>query len=184
MKRLFRYTCLACIIFLFGCSDNSLSDYDNDDIVAIVRGEEITVGDLRFLYPDDKALENLPGTVKAKLAEQEVKRMNLDISHELQEIQDTKKVMGNYPPEEDDSEIANGTREFADAQSAKFGMTPEEYYEKYFEKSQEMSIYVIAFIEEILGEPDGSGEEYTKKANALLDDLVDDNEDEIRILIK
>ncbi|WP_067724524.1 hypothetical protein [Oceanobacillus damuensis] len=183
MKSLFSYIFLICMmIFIVGCSD--ISDYDDYDVAAIVRGEEITVGDLRFLYPDDRILEYLDGTIKAKLAEQEVKELNLDVSQELKEIQDTKSVIGIYPSEDDDTEFANDTREFAHAQSAKFGMEPEEYYEKHYEKTQETSVYVIAYIEEMLGDPKDIGEEYFEKANELLDKLVEENEDEVQILIK
>ena len=57
-----------------GCSDSDIAKYDDEDVAAIVRGEEITIGDLRFLFLDDQILESLDGTIKAKLAEQEVKR--------------------------------------------------------------------------------------------------------------
>ena len=183
MKSLFSNLFLICMLILIvGCSD--ITDYDDNDVAAIVRGEEITVGDLRFLYHDDRIIEYLDGTIKAKLAEQEVKKLNLDVSKELQEIQDTKSVIGIYPSEDDDTEFANNTRKFADAQSAKLGMEPEEYYEKHYEKTQEISVYVIAYTEEMLGNPDDIGEEHSEKANELLDKLIEDNEDEVQILIK
>ncbi|MBB6452506.1 hypothetical protein HNQ94_000951 [Salirhabdus euzebyi] len=186
MKRLFSYIILICIFFIVGCSDSNLTDYDDTDVAAIVRGEQITVGYLRFLYPDDRILDYIDGTVKAKLAEQEVKSLNLDVSKKLQEIEVAKseRVSSVYPPEEDDTEVAIEIREFADAQASKLGMAPEEYYEKYFEKTQKMVVYVTAYTKELLGEPKDNGEDYTKKANKLLNKLVEENKDEIQILIK
>ncbi len=184
MKGLIRYLFLICMFFIVGCNEREISNYDDHAVAAIVRGEEITVGDLRFLYPDEKILEYLDGTIKAKLAEQEIRKLNLDMSQKLQEIQELKNTIGVYPPEEDDTEMANDTREFAESQSSKLGMEPEEYYEKYFEQAQESSVYVTAYVEEMLGEPQGDGEEYTKKANELLDKLAEENEEEIKILIE
>jgi len=174
------------MVFIVGCNQNDLSNYDDNDVAAIVRGEEITVGDLRFLYSDDKALESLDGTIKAILAEQEAKDLNLDLTQELQKIQIEKVETLNtiFPHEGDDTKISNGSREFADAQSAKLGMEPEEYYEEYFEKTQKMVVYVTAYTEEKLGEPLDNTEEYMKKANELLDKLVEENQEEIQILIK
>jgi len=170
------------VVFLFACND--ISDYDNTDVAAIVRGEEITIGDLRFLYPDDKILEYLDGSIKAKLAEQEVKTLNIDVSHELQTITGSENGVNIYPSEEDDTEFANNTRDFAAVQSDKFGMESEKYYEKYLEKTQQMSLYVTAYIEEMIGTPEDEGEEYVEEANELLANLADEHADEIQIRIK
>lgn len=159
MKRLFIYISLICLLVVVGCKKGVISDYDDTEVAVIVRGEEITVGDLRFLYSDDRIIDYLDGTIKAKLTEQEVKDLNIDVSKELQEIQKMKSESSNYPS--DDILV------FADAQATKFGMVPEEYYEVYFEKTQTMVVYVTVYIEEILGESKDGGSEYTKKANML-----------------
>jgi hypothetical protein len=114
------------MLFIVGCNEGVISYYDDTEVAAIVRGEEITVGDLRFLYPDDRIIDYLDGTIKAKLAEQEVKGLNLHVSQELQEIKDTKSESSVYPSEEVDTEIAIDIRGFADAQASKLGMVPEE----------------------------------------------------------
>lgn len=183
MRTLFCFMFLICFVMTAGCSDSDIAKYDDEDVAAIVRGEEITIGDLRFLFLDDQILESLDGTIKAKLAEQEVKRLNIDVSQELQEIQEMKHDIGIYPPEDLDTEFGEGIREFAETQAAKLGMDPEEYFEKYLERNHEISVYVIAYIEEMLGEPT-TDEEYMEKANKLLDDLADENADEVQILIK
>ena len=187
MKRLASFIFLSCLIVLAGC--NSISKYDDEDVAAIVRGEEITVGELRFLYEDDKILDNLDGTIKAKLAEQEVKKMNLDVSEELQEIQATKNsVLDFYPPEDDNSEIAKENRKFYDSQAKKLGMDPKVYLVQHYEVAREISVYMLAYVERMLGEPmlddDFDVEEYNEKVNEVLDKLVEDHKDEIEKFIK
>lgn len=176
------------MIFLIGCnaSVSDISDFDDSDVAAIVNGEEITIGELRFLYNDDEILGNLDGTIKAKLAEQEVKKMNIDLSQKLEEIKDSYGITKNiYPPEDDDSDYAVKTREFAETQSAKFGMEPEEYFEKHSEKTQEMILYITAYIEDKIGRPtDNNIEEYNEKADEILNKLVKENEDSVQKLIK
>lgn len=46
MKRFAGAMFLSCLIVLTGC--NPISKYEDEDVAAIVRGEEITVGELRF----------------------------------------------------------------------------------------------------------------------------------------
>ena len=47
---------LIFFIFLVGCSDSL--KYSDEEVAAIVRGEEITIGELRFLYPDNMSTGN------------------------------------------------------------------------------------------------------------------------------
>ena len=188
MKRFARVMFLSCLMFLAGC--NSISKYEDDDVAAIVRGEEITVGELRFLFEDDKVLDNLDGTIKAKLVEQEVKRMNLDVSEKLQEIQSSIDSIGElYPAEEDNSEIAKDARKFYESQAKKLGMEPKEFFVQHYEATNEISAYMLAYIEEVLGEPkaddeDFDVEEFNKEINTVLDKLMKDHGDEIEKFIK
>src|SRR5690625_2875923 len=71
---------LLFFIFLTVCS--SISKYDDNETVAIVRGQEIKIGDLRFLYPDDTALDYLEWAIKVELVIQEVEKIDVDISGE------------------------------------------------------------------------------------------------------
>lgn len=178
MKKIFSYIFLICLLLLVGC--NELSKYDDEDVAAIIRGEELTIGELRFLYPDDKVLENLDGTIKAKLVKQEVKAMNIDVSKELQEIEEKKSEVDIYSSKEVDTETANGMREFSESQSAKFEMEPEKYHEEYLEMTQETTVYLVSYIEAMIG--DGMDDPETE--NQLLNDLVEDNKAEIQIFIE
>lgn len=173
---------LICLFTLSGCMKSAI--YKDEDIAAIVRGEEITVGYLRLLYPDDTLPEIIDGAVKAKLAEQEVKKMDIDISEKVKDIEES---YGEYPEDELQSGEAQSIRVFADPQAKKLGMDSKDYYKKYTETSAKMVAYINAYTSEILGEiaDDEFGiEEYNHHANELLDDLVEQNKDAIEIRIK
>ena len=186
MKKLGSFILLGCLIVLAGCN----SKYADEDVAAIVRGEEITVGELRFLYEDDKIPGYLDGTIKAKLAEQEAKKMNLDVSNELQEIQETKSTFIDlFLSKENDSDAAKANRKLVDAQAKKMGMKPEEYLEKHYEAISETNVYMLAYVASMIGQPmiddeDFDMEEYNVKGNQVLDKLVEDNEEEIKKIIK
>lgn len=188
MKRFASVMIFSCLLVLVGCS--SISKYEDDDVAAVVRGEEITVGELRFLYSDDKVLENLDGMIKAKLAVQEAKRLNLDVSDKLQEIQETKSAaIELYPPKDDNSEMAKERRQFPESQAKKLGMDLDEFLVKHYEVMGEINAYMIAYIEEKLGQPFESitaeeSEEFDKKINQMLDTLVEEHKDEITKFIK
>ncbi|MBO0587977.1 hypothetical protein [Sporosarcina sp. E16_8] len=189
MKRI----CL-CIISLFvsislmGCGStgqSSIKDYNDDDIAAIVNGKEITIGKLRFLYPDEKVLGNIEGTVKAELVMQEAKKMHLDVSDNLNQ---TNKTTLTFPSKDTDDPTEKTNREFVDSQAQKFGMEPEEYYKKYVETTAEQIAYINAYTKKMLGKPEVDNEkgiqEYNNKANDLLNELVAEYKNEIEILIK
>ncbi|MUK87810.1 hypothetical protein GMD78_05265 [Ornithinibacillus sp. L9] len=179
MNKLISFVVFVSFIFLIGCT-NSIK-YNDEDVAAIVRGEEITIGELRFLYQDQKLLDVIDGVVKAELAVQEAKKMNLDVSKEIKE---TIEARGGYPPDDIDNPTAKSIREFAEPQAKKLGMDPGEYYEKYIEITTTTVAYINAYVHEILGEPGDNVEEYDERANQLLNDLVEENEDEIEILIE
>ena len=176
MKKIVSFTLFFCFIFIAGCQDSF--EYDDEEVAAIIRGEELTIGELRFLYPDDEIFENLEGTIKGKLAVQEAKEMQLTIKEPSAESQ------RGYPAEDDTTDFAAETRAFAEEQGKKFGLEPEEYFEKYAEQTQETSLYVIAYINEMIGELDDNPKEYSEQGNQLLDDLYEDNLDEIEILME
>lgn len=173
---------LICLFIFSGCM-NSESSKD-EDVAAIVRGEEITIDHLRLLYSDDAIADMIDEAVKAKLAEQEVKKMNIDVSKKVKEL---KKSYGTYPKDEQHNTKAQSIRAFADPQAKKLHMDPEEYYKKYTEASTEKSAYINTYVAEVLGEleDDELGiEEYKQHENELLEDLVENNKDKIDIRIK
>jgi len=173
---------LICLFILSGCMNSAA--YKDEDVAAIVRGEEITVGYLRVLYPDDAIVEMIDEPVKAKLAEQEVKKRNIDVSKQVKEIEES---YGKYPDDELHSTEAQSLRAFADPQAEELGIDPEEYYKKYTETSAEMVAYTNAYTSEILGEleDDELGiEEYNYHAHELLEGLAEQNKNAIEVRIE
>lgn len=171
-----------CLFILSGCMNSAA--YKDDDVAAIVRGEEITVGHLRILYPDEAIVEMVGEPIKAKLAEQEVKRRNIDVSKQVKEIAES---YGAYPDEKSNSSEAQSIRAFADPQAKELGIDPRGYYKKYTEVSAEMVAYTNAYTTEILGEleDDELGiEEYSHHAHELLEDLAEQNQNDIEIRIE
>src|SRR5690625_1724004 len=125
MLKYFKYAFFIILFIVVGCAEKLT--YNDDDIAAIVKGEEITIGELRFLYPDENVLEMIEGTVKARLVMQEAKEMNIDVS---EEINQTKKMMATLPPKDSDNPTGKSIREFAESQAQKLNMDPEEYHTK------------------------------------------------------
>src|SRR5699024_1382365 len=171
-----------CLFILSGCMNSAA--YNDEDVAAIGRREEITVGYLRVLYPDDAIMEMIDEPVKAKLAEQEVKKRNIDVSKQVKEIEES---YGKYPDDESNSSEAQSIRAFADPQAEELGIDPKEYYKKYTEISAEMVAYTNAYTSEILGEleDDELGiEEYSHHAHELLEGLAEQNKNAIEVRIE
>ncbi|GAA0492546.1 hypothetical protein GCM10008986_18630 [Salinibacillus aidingensis] len=181
MSKPIYYIVIIGFLFIAGCTSNQGSD--NEEIAATVRGEEIPLEEMQFLYKNEQIPDKIEGTIKAKLAMQEVKKMGLDISSKVQERMEN---LPELPPKDTNHARTESERAFYDSQAEKLGMEPEEYYKQYQQKMSEMSVAVMTYIEEKLGEPWDDTEEnqqYTKQANQLLDDLVTEHEEEIQIFI-
>jgi len=163
----------------------SLKDFHDDDIAAIVKGKEITIGDLRFLYADDEVLGNIEGTAKLDLMIQEAKALSVDISDEISLQAET---MLALPLKDIKDPYGKSMREFIDSQAQKLGIDPEKYYLKYVEIKSEQNAYLNAYTHEKFGEPIDYNEEdlekYNENANDFLNELVKKHKDEIEILIK
>ena len=171
-----------------GCGSSvqsSIKDYNNDDIAAIVRDKEITIGELRFLYPDEEVLGNIEGTVKFELMLQEAKRMNLDVS-DIKNLQTETMLL--LPLRDKEDPFGKSMREFIESQAQKLGMEPDEYYKKYVEIRSEQIAYINAYAQKMFGEPDVYNEDglevYNKRANDFSNELVKEHKKEIEILIK
>lgn len=176
MHKKLKYVFFIVLLFIAGCT-NTLSYHDND-IAAIVRGKEITIGELRFLYPDEKVLDMIEEAVKVELVMQEVKRMNLDVLGEdnenhIEDILLSNQELVPFP-------------EFTEKQAQKLGIESGNFNEEYLKIITEQNAYMVTYIQEMIGEPEGIDEElkkYSESANHLLNRLVKENQDEIEILI-
>ncbi|QHS21772.1 hypothetical protein GWK91_01910 [Virgibacillus sp. MSP4-1] len=181
MSKPIYYIVIIGFLFLAGCTNNQESE--NEEIAAMVRGEEIPLEEMQFLYKNEQIPDKIEGTIKAKLAMQEVKKMGLDLSNKVQERMEN---LPELPPEDTSHSGTESERAFYDSQAQKLGMDPEEYYKQYQQKTSEMFVSIMTYIEEKLGKPWDDTEEnqqYTKQANQLLDDLVKKHDDEIQIFI-
>ena len=185
MYRIACWMVVICLGFMVGCSD--ASKYENEDVVAIVRGEEITIGDIRFMaeIDDEKIPDAVEARVKVTLVVQEAKEMGIDVSDEVNE---SVEFFGQYPSEDIDTDQANETREFAEAQAERFDMEPEEYHKEYVKMSAEISAYQNAFFEEHLEpfsqpETEEELEEMDEKIDEIVEELFQKYEDEIEIMI-
>lgn len=172
------------VLFIVGCTNKVIEDYNDDDIAAIVRGEEITVGELRILYTNEKALDMINSSIKAKLVIQELKQMNLDVADEIE--QETEAIMKDLL-EDSDGSSWESIRDFAEVQSESLGMTKKRFYQEYIELSIVQNVTMNAYVQEVLGEAGdemADVEAYNNKVNDLLNELVTKNKEEIEIIIK
>jgi|SRR5690625_4112091 len=184
MSKILQFSVLIFFILIAGCS--SISKYDDNEAAAIVKGQEITIGDLRFLYPDDTALDYTDWAIQVELVKQKVKDMDLDISDKLCDERDDC-WFEELPPKNTKDEGGKQIRKFAESQAKKLDMEPEEFQQEYAEKIDEQNAYMATYLEERLGKAefdDEKGmEEFNEKAEYLLEELVEENEDEIEVLI-
>ncbi|MGP4108886.1 hypothetical protein [Virgibacillus sp. L01] len=184
MSKVVQFSVLILLIFMAGCS--SVSKYDDNEAAAIVKGQEITIGDLRFLYPDDTALDYLDWAIRVELVKQKVKEMGLDISDKLSDERDGG-WFGELPPANTNDEGGKQIRNFAESQARKLDMEPEEFQREYAKKIEKQNAYLITYFEKKLGlsefDDEKGMEEFNKEYDHLLEELVEDNEDEIEVLI-
>ncbi|PID20097.1 hypothetical protein CSV61_16520 [Sporosarcina sp. P3] len=179
MTFFFRCSFILLIFLLSGCS--GISKYDDQEPAAIVKGQEITIGDLRFLYPDETALDYLDGTIKLELVKQKVQEMGLDITGNLETDPDW---FAELPPKNTKDEGGRQIRDFAESQAKKLHMDPEEYQKEYARRINELNAHLITFLEEELDGYQFGDEKMNEEANQILEELVEENKEEINVLIK
>lgn len=171
-------------VFIAGCS--SISTYDDNETAAIVKGQEITIGDLRFLYPDDTALDYLDWAISVELVKHKVEEMGLDISDKLSEEGDGR-WFGELPPADTKDEGGKQIRKFAESQARKLDMKPEEFQREYARRIEEQNAYMVTYLEKKLGiaefDEEKVMEEFNKEANYLLEELVENHKNEIEVFI-
>jgi hypothetical protein len=170
---------LIIIIFIPAIIAGCTNQYDNEDVVAIVGDQEITVGDVKLFYNlEEKDLtEATKEYVKEEIMVQDAKRMKIDVTKKAAEL---KEINNPFPFEQTKEQ-----KEYAQKTAKDLGMTEEEFYEKYLELSTERSAYIMALLEKQIGEIDNgdSVEEYVEKVNKYADSLLIKYSDDIDILI-
>ena len=185
MSKVLQFSVISLFIFLAGCSN--ISKYDDNEAVAIVKGQEITKGDLRFLHPNHTALDYLDWAIKVELVKQKVEEMDLPISDNLSEDRDGG-WFGELPPKDTKDEGGKAIRRFAESQAKKLNMKPEEFQREYAKKIEEQNAYLATYLAKKLGVEGFDVEkgmvEFNDEVHYLLEELVEENKDEIEVLIK
>lgn len=185
MSKILQFAVLILFIFLAGC--HSISNYDDNEAAAIVKGQEITIADLRFLYPDDTALDYLDWAIKVELVKQQVKDMDLNISDSLSN-EENGDWFQELPPKNTKDEGGKSIRRFAESQAKKLDMKPEEFQREYAKRINEQNAYIATYLEKRLGVTEFDVEkgmaEFNEEVDNILEELVTENEDEIEMLIK
>ncbi|GEN45420.1 hypothetical protein [Alkalibacillus haloalkaliphilus] len=184
MQKLIYTTILTSLILIAGCTG---SQYELDDTAAVIKGEEITVGDVLFEFDVDD--DELPYAVETYVVEylvmQEAQDMGIDVSEEVEKHE---QFFGAYPSEDVDTNQANEIRQFADSRAELFDMDPETYHEEYTRKRTEVSAYSTAFAEEYVDFDEVQSDEDIEHVNAtmqqIIDDLYEEYEDEIEVYIE
>jgi hypothetical protein len=164
------------MLLLLGCTSNTT--FKDDDIVAIVYGDKITYKDVRSLhkFESSNARKYIEGYVIQELVIHEAKSMGIKV--EDIDIEDEKQL---FPP----SAMIEQNKEFFESQAKYLEMTTEEYYEYFLIESKVKQQYMDQYIDKKFGEP--SPEEvdnFSKKVNDHLNNLLIKHEDNIQILVK
>ncbi|QTD41058.1 hypothetical protein [Sporosarcina sp. Te-1] len=187
MKRISLFIMTICLVIpLIGYDNNkqaSLEGYKDSDIAAIVGDKEITIGELRFLNADQDVLSRIDDAVRVELMIQEAKKMNLDLSDKIDSM---KKAVATTSL--DDIEMEKSEREFIKSQARKLGMKTDENFKEYLEITSERSLYIMEYTQKAFRElVPFNGEElavYNEELDEFLDELVNEQQNEIKILIK
>lgn len=178
---------IALIASLIGCGNTAASSglkgYDDSDVAAIVRGKDITIGDLRFLYADEDILTGIEGAAQTELMIQEAKAKNVndDLPAKIASMKTSMEsvTFKEQPLEEEE-------RKFILSQSKKLNMDVDEYFKKYMVMHAEMTWYMLRFYEEAFRLYEGADEEleaYNEELNLFLKNWMTEHEGDIEILI-
>ncbi|GAE37183.1 hypothetical protein [Halalkalibacter akibai] len=159
-----------------GAKEKSFTAVKDEDVVAVVKGKEITLKDIRSLYFVDN--QDIPIMVEKFVQEEimvlEAKSTGNDVSEEL----DSMELL--FPLDN------SGNEDFFESQADYLGITVEEYYEEYFKERIERDAYVNHLINERLDISNYRVDELEvmdKEINDFISTLWDKYEEDIEILL-
>ncbi|MDV2582401.1 hypothetical protein [Alkalibacillus haloalkaliphilus] len=179
MRKAIFLVMLISISLVVACSD---SGYSHDDTAAVVKGEEITVGEVRFVFNVHD--ENLRNSVEMYIVDEliidEVRNeMGIDLTDEVESYVEADP---SYPFDDIDPEAAERMRDLVEEQADRFNMEPEEYHEAFSQASAERTVYQDRYFLEKIDDPDSN--EIDQSIYGVTTALVDKYEDEIEIYIE
>lgn len=179
MKKSLKISFLILTLFLAGCLG---SKQDPDEVLAIVRGTEITLGEVTFLYGEDNIWDGLRLLMAIELTKQEVEELNLDISTEWENNKDS---IRDLPPKEEARGDEIEYWEFSEKQGKLLNMEPNEFFLEYIEQTMKNLSYFITYMVETVGHYDDMSEdEFNRLINDEVNRLMDVYDDEIEIFYK
>lgn len=131
-----------CLLFLTACSGTS---YENKDVIAVLKGEEIKGKDILALYPlNDNHIEIY---IKEEIIVTEAKEMGIQVSKD-----DIDSNKNSLYPGLDTTEILQhvpeSNRQFYEEQAVALDITPEEYYEIWSDTYYSRDAYIQEYITE------------------------------------
>lgn len=189
MKRIYIFAvALLLTVLLMGCNSNTQSGiegYEDTDIAAIVRGTEITIGDLRFMHADEDVLEMIESAAQVELIKQEVIRLGLG-----QDIPDKMAKHTEYLKNHtmDDFDMEEADRKLIKSQAKKLRMDIQEYFRKHTAILSEQSYYLSAYAEGTFRDfeymREVGIEQYNEEYEEFFEKVMKENESDIEIRIK
>ena len=163
------------------CSSDGVEEENNtaatdEDVVAVVKGKEITLKDIRSLYfvEDQDILIMVEKFIKEEIMVLEAKSTGIDVTEELESME-LLFPLGN-----------SGNEDFFEIQADYLGITVEEYYEEHFKERIERDAYVNHLIYERLDLSNygiDESEVIDKEINDFISSLWDEYEEDIEILL-
>lgn len=165
MKIKLTLLCLIFVLLLTACMERN---YDNEEVVAIFKGEEITASDIRVVYP---VTEQFIGFyVKEEVIINEAKGMGILISDEkVEELKqeaytDSKRFYQQHPDIEQSHK----------RQASYLHMSVEKYLENWFTTKIKRTQYIQEYIDQKYGETPSAEkeEEWGKVIENDIDQLV------------
>ncbi|KAA0542431.1 hypothetical protein FZW96_21335 [Bacillus sp. BGMRC 2118] len=161
---------ILCTFLLTACTGNQ---FEREDIVAELNGNEIKVEDILWQYSLDENPEAIVlDYLKQEVVIQEAKDKGITVTEE--EIEERKQAMFPNSNANDRFEVFD-EKEFYEKQAAILEVTPEHYYKVWEANTYTKQEYVEKYIEMNFGEPtddedvDVWGQEIEKHIKELFD---------------
>ncbi|WP_017754747.1 SurA N-terminal domain-containing protein [Calidifontibacillus oryziterrae] len=177
MKKIFLFILLMTFVaFTVACTANS--KYNDADVVAVVKGKEITVKDIRSIYgvKDEEMKQFVKGYVQQELVIYEATEMGIVVDDA-----DIESLIQLFSLESQPEE----NRKFFERQADYLDMTLEEYYDFFLKETSIKAEYMNQYIEKKFGTPSKENvEEFTKNLNDHMDSLLEKYNNDVKILVK
>ncbi|MDQ0298082.1 hypothetical protein J2S78_000490 [Salibacterium salarium] len=158
---------LIFIILLVGCTG---PEYEKEETIAVLEGEEITAEDVLWQSSLEKEPEDIiKSYLKQEVVIKEAKNMEITVSEK--EVEE--RVQEEFPGADLTRRFeAYGNKDFYREQASLLGVSPEEYYETWEEINYTRGLYWDKYFNEKFGEPTEKNlESWTKKVDEHGDEL-------------